>query len=367
MKKIVFGITDLSIGGAEKTLVDLCNKLSDKYEITIFTLYGQGVLEKSLNSNIKIINLYEKRYDDFNSINKKIISLKLLLMQKYIYKKYIKNKFDVEIAFLEGPITRLFSSKNKNVKKLAWIHTDISLIFGNNLKSKIKKIINKKIYKNYNEIIFVSKNALNSFENIYNIPVNKDVIYNYVNTENIIEKSNEEIDFEFNKSIPNFLSVSRLVKPKAIDRLIRVHSKLIKNGFNHKIYVIGDGPEKNNLINLIHDLNVEKTFILLGQKENPYPYIKNCDYFCLTSYYEGYGIVIEEAKALSKYIIITDTASKEALENYNNKIIIPNNEDSLYEEFKKIIATQPSYNLDEISENNNNNINIKKIIEKLGD
>lgn len=366
MKKIVFGITDLSIGGAEKTLVDLCNNLCNKYEITIFTLYGQGTLEKEINSNIRIFNLYTKSFSEINTINKKIISLKLFLMQKHIYKKYIKNNFDVEIAFLEGPISRLFSTKNKNTKKLAWIHTDISQIFGNNLKSKIKKLINKKIYINYNELIFVSKNALNSFEKIYNIPVKKDVIYNYINTKNILKKSEEKINFQFDKNTPNFLSVSRLVKPKAIDRLIRVHSKLIKNGFHHKIYIIGDGPEKNNLLQLIHDLKIENTFLLLGQKENPYPYIKNCNYFCLLSSYEGYGNVIEEAKALSKYIIITDTASKEALQNYNNKTIIPNNEESIYNYLKDIIITPPYLQINEIQENNNNTF-LQKIIEKLGD
>ena len=366
MKKILFGITDLSIGGAEKTLVELCNKLCNKYEITIFTLYGKGSLEKEINSNIKIFNLYKKSFNEINIINKKIISLKLFLMQKNIYKKYIKNNFDVEIAFLEGPITRLFSTKNKYTKKLAWIHTDISQIFGGNLKSKIKKYINKKIYKNYNELIFVSKNALNSFKKNYNIPVKKDVIYNYINTENILKKSEEKINFEFDKNTPNFLSVSRLVKPKAIDRLIRVHSKLIKKGFNHKIYVIGDGPEKNNLLQLIKELKVEKTFLLLGQKENPYPYIKKCNYFCLLSSYEGYGNVIEEAKTLSKYIIITDTASKEAVENYKNKTIIPNNEDSIYKYLKDIITTPPYLQINEFSENNNNN-SLQKIIEKLGD
>lgn len=366
MKKIIFGITDLSIGGAEKTLVELCNKLSNKYEITIFTLYSQGLLEKELNSNVKIFSLYKKSFNDINIINKKIISLKLVFLKNFIYKKYIKNKFDVEIAFLEGPITRLFSSRNKAVKKIAWIHTDISLIFGNNIKSKIKKLLDRKIYKNYNELIFVSRNALNSFEQIYNIPVNKDVIYNYINTENILKKSEEKINFEFDKNTTNFLSVSRLVKPKAIDRLIRVHSKLIKNGVHHKIYVIGDGPEKNNLLQLIKALKVEDTFLLLGQKENPYPYIKNCNYFCLLSSYEGYGNVIEEAKVLSKYIIITDTASKEAVENYNNKTIIPNNEESLYSYLKEIIVTPPSYQTKESSQSNNNTT-LKKIIEKLGD
>ena len=169
MKKIVYGITNLSIGGAERTLVDLSNTLCNNYEITIFTIYANGELEKQLNSNIKIINLYDKSYENLSLINKKLSSLKIFLLYKSIYKKYIKNKYDVEVAFLEGPITRLFSVKNKLVKKIAWIHTDISLIFGTGLKAKIKKIINRKTYNKYNDIAFVSKFALERFNKTYNI------------------------------------------------------------------------------------------------------------------------------------------------------------------------------------------------------
>ena len=71
-----------------------------------------------------------------------------------IYNKKIKQNYDTEIAFLEGPITRLFSTKNKDVHKIAWIHNDIEKVFGNDLKSKIKKYIDKKIYKKYNDLVF---------------------------------------------------------------------------------------------------------------------------------------------------------------------------------------------------------------------
>ena len=272
----------------------------------------------------------------------------------------------MEIAFLEGPITNLFSVKNKNVKKIAWVHTDIDKIFGNNLKAKIKKINNKKIYKNYQKIIFVSKYALEKFNKTYNIANEKLVINNYINNKRILEKADENIENIFDKKNINFLTVARLVEAKGIDRLIRIHSKLIKEGYSNKMYIIGDGVLKNDLQKLIKELNVEKTFILLGAKENPYPYIKMSDYFCLLSYYEGYGIAIEEAKILNKFIIITDTASKEAVENYNNNIILKNEENEIYEGLKKIILQAPTKN-DNNQINDNNKKIIKKIIEEIGE
>ena len=75
--------------------------------------------------------------------------LKVLLGKRKIYKKFIKEDYDVEIAFLEGPITRLFSVKNKKTRKIAWIHNDISKVYGNGIKSKLKRYIDKKIYCKY--------------------------------------------------------------------------------------------------------------------------------------------------------------------------------------------------------------------------
>ena len=101
-----------------------------------------------------------------------------------IYKKEIKGKYDTEIAFLEGPITRIFSVKNNDVKKIAWIHNDISQVFGNNIKAKLKKIIDKKIYSKYQELIFVSKDNLDKFNKMYpSIDIEKKVIHNYIDKE----------------------------------------------------------------------------------------------------------------------------------------------------------------------------------------
>ena len=74
-------------------------------------------------------------------IKKKIMPIYVLFFKEHIYKKYIKGDYDLEIAFLEGPITRLFTGKNNKTKKIVWVHNDISKVFGNGLKSKIKKIL----------------------------------------------------------------------------------------------------------------------------------------------------------------------------------------------------------------------------------
>ena len=350
MKKILFGITSLTLGGAEKVLVDLANELSKKYDVTILTIYAKGEFEKKLNSKVKLKSIYDFQFDDMPNFKKKITALKLLLFKKHFYKKYIKGDYDIEIAFLEGPITRLLGVKNKNTRKIAWVHNDITQVFGKDIKAKLKVAIDKKTYGKYQTLVFVSKDNRDKFTEIYKDvrdeylqPVHKRVIYNYINPQNVIEGAEEKISDNINTGTVSFLTVARLTTQKAIDRIIRVHKKLIDNNFMHEFYVIGDGPEREKLEKLIQELNVQNTFHLLGKKENPYPYMKQAQFFCLLSEFEGYGMVIEEGfltrlgKGVGNVVSIFYQAAREAVQNYENSIIVNNNEDAIYAEIKEVL------------------------------
>lgn len=348
MKKILFGITSLTIGGAERVLVDLANRLSEEYSITILTIYGKGELRSQLNKKVKVISLYDMAFKDYNKLDRIAISLDLIFKIKPL------KGYDIYVSFLEGPITRLFSKKieknesDTNIKRIAWVHNDISKVFGKNLKAKIKMKIDKKIYEKYDEIVFVSNENKEDFEKTYGKLRKKkdsdgciktDVIRNYINYQSVLEKSEQEPEIKFNNNCINLVSVCRLVEQKALDRFIKIHSMLEKDGIHSKVYIVGDGPNKSILKKTIEKYNEKENFFLLGQKENPYPYIKNADYFCLLSYYEGYGMVIDEAKILNKKIIITNTAAKEGIANYDQSYVLENNEKGIYEGLKKILSS----------------------------
>lgn len=349
MKKIIFGITGLTLGGAERVLVDISNRLVETYDVTIFTLYANGELEKELDKRIHRISLFNFRYDSMNGIRKKIIPIKVLLNKKKIFNKYIDDKdYFAQIAFLEGPITRIFSVKSKNnTNKIAWIHNDISKVFGKGIKSRIKRIIDRNIYEKYDTLAFVSMDNLDKFNKVYDdmdLP-HETVINNYINSDRILILSEEIINDKtlFNEKTVNIVQVSRLVEQKAIDRLVKVHSKLIKEGYNHKIFIIGEGPIREKIEKQIKEESVSQTFILLGAKENPYPYVKNADYVCLFSNFEGYPMVIEEAKILRKYILATNTATRETLINYPEfSKIVDNSEEGIEEAVKFAINNKKS-------------------------
>lgn len=167
MKKLVFGITSLTLGGAERVLVDIANKLKNEYDITIFELYSGGEFEKDLDKEIKLESMYPNSYASMNFIKRKWASLKVLLRKKYLYKKYIQGRYDIEIAFLEGPITRLFSVRSDNTRKIAWVHNDISKVYGNSRSSYLKRMADEKAYINYDELVFVSNDNLAVFNKEY--------------------------------------------------------------------------------------------------------------------------------------------------------------------------------------------------------
>lgn len=366
-KKVLFGITSLQLGGAERVLVDIVNKLQEEYDITLFSIYDNGELKKELSNNIKFKTLYECKYEDLNFFRKKWAPLRILLLSSLLYKKYIKKDYDIEVSFLEGPITRLFSKKNKNTKKITWIHNDIKRVFGNGIKATIKRYLDGRIYKRYDNLVFVSNDNMKSFKRIYQkIDDSKmRLIYNYINPDLVIEKSNKFIPTEF-KDLEKvkFVSVCRLVEQKAVDRFIEIHSKLIKSGYIHKVFIIGDGPQRDYLNELIKYEGVSDTFYLLGKKENPYPYIKYADYFCLLSYFEGYGMVLEEAKILNKNIIITDTAAREAVKDYRYTTILNNEKNAIYEGLLEVIKSN-SDTSSRASEKYDNSNTLKQIKELL--
>lgn len=327
MKKILFGITNLEIGGAERVLVDLANALVDDYDVEILTIYNNGKLLNEIDNKVKITSLIDTSYSNTSFVKRKCISLKLRFnnFRKKLYEKY--NDKDIIISFLEGPITHLFSDFDKN--KIAWIHTDISKHFDS------KKINSyRKDYEKYNKIVLVSESAKKSFNKVYNNEFdNKSiVINNYVDAKRINELSKIECDYVFN--VPNFLIVARLVKAKGFERLINIHTLLKKYGLKNYMYVIGDGPLSEELHFLVKKNNIEDSFIFLGEKENPYPYMKSCDVMLMPSLYEGYGMTAIEAKILGKEIISTKTGVIEALGDYKNKTICENTDTDLYRVLK---------------------------------
>ncbi len=357
MKKILFAVHTLQVGGAEKVLINLLKNINkNKYDITVLSIVNDGLYIQDINNieGVKykyIFNTFFKniRQNKQAKFHKTCIKLMDILWKLYIiiikyipkllYKISIKEEYDIEISFLEGKVSKFIAnSKNKKSKKITWIHTDINNVSKINIFKNIKDEI--ETYKKFDKIICVSKDVKNKFIQKTGIKENLYVQVNPVNSKEILQKSNENITEKLNQNGYIVCSVGRLVKEKGFDRLLEVHTKLIQNNIVHTLWIIGEGKERKQLEKYIKNNHLEQTVNLIGYSDNPYKYLKKADIFVCSSRIEGLSSALLEATILEKVIVSTNCPGTEEIlgKSGEHSMIVDNNTDSLYEGLKTVLT-----------------------------
>ncbi len=337
MKKVLFLIPTLGHGGAEKVLVNLVNNLDKtKFDVTVQSIFDEGVNKQFLNSDVK----YRYNFKKIIRGNVKIFSL---FSPQTLYKAFIKEKYDVVVSYLEGITARIASGcTDEDTKLVSWIHCKldtpevISATFRNFEEAK-------KCYSSYDYTVCVSQMVQEYFTETLSFDKKIGVLYNTIETDEIIEKSNEPItDVEFDNSCVNICSVGKIVSVKGFERLTAIHKRLTEENIKTKFYILGVGDEQKNLEKYLKENNLEDTFIFLGYKTNPYKYIKNCDLYVCSSYSEGFSTAVTESLIVGTPVVTTRCSGMEEQLGYNNEygIVTDNNEQALYEGIKKMITTE---------------------------
>ncbi|MBQ3409036.1 MAG: glycosyltransferase [Clostridia bacterium] len=357
-KKLLFVVHTLQIGGAEKILINVLKYISKrKYDITVLALVDDGVLVdevkniegikykyvfksyfKKARSN-KESKFYKISCNIMNSIWKKYLK-KIKYNSKKLYEKYVNEKYDVEIAFLEGKVSKFVScSNNEESRKIAWIHTDINV--GTN-SIFIDDDDEKKCYETFDKIVCVSGDVRNRFIQKTGRDKNVFVQINPVDCLDILEKSKEELSIKKNADVPVVCTVGRLVQAKGFDRLLEVHKRLIDENIDHELWIIGEGIERRKLEDYIRKNKLGKSARLMGYSSNPYKYVKNSDVFVCASRVEGLSTVIVEATILDKVIVSTDCpGAKDILGDDNECALVVNNDAAgIYEGLKAVLTNE---------------------------
>lgn len=357
-KKILIRIGSLRHGGAEKVLVTFLKNLpKDKYEIDLLlNLYsGKYLAEVPDWINVFYLNKGEmittNKIQDIPKKAYRVLYQKLLKkFPKILYSKILKNKqYDVEFAAIHGMRDDILNSPIKSSKKIVWIHNDLRKThFHNYTDEEIRKFFG------FDKIMVISEHIEKDFQNLAQNEDEKSKIariYNPLDTEEILFKSEvgsrkSEVSLSFGEGLRErlFVSVGTVFPQKGFDRLLKVHKKLLDEGFKHRVQIIGDGYDFENIKNLKTELGVDETAEMLGFTENPYPFFKAADFYILSSRYEGFPTVLFEAITLKKNIIATDVSGvKEMLENGKLGLIVENSEEGIYEGMKKALTNPESF------------------------
>ncbi len=364
-KKILIRIGSLRHGGAEKVLVTFLKNLpAEKYDIDLLLNLYSG---KYLNEVPKWVNVLYLNKGEMITTNrpqdipkKAFRVLYQALLKKFpklLYNGILKGKrYDVEFAAIHGFRDEILNSPLKSSKKIVWIHNDLRKTeFHNYTDEEIRKFFG------YDRIMVISEHIQKDFETLAQNEDEKQRIvriYNPLDTDEILKKSvmsvdekeerNTELPINHQPSTtnqpPTFLSVGTVFPQKGFDRLLKVHKRLLDEGFPHRIQILGDGYDFENIKKLRDELGVQNTAAMLGFTDNPYPYFRKADFYILSSRYEGFPTVLFEAISLKKNIIATDVSGvREMLKDGELGLIVDNSEEGIYQGMKRALSQSEAF------------------------
>lgn len=335
--KILFLIHDLGPGGAEKVLVNLVNNLDcSKFDVTVMTLFGGGVNEQFLGKQIKYKSIFKKNIPGNSKLMK-------LLSPVMLHRLFIKERYDLEISYLEGPSARIISGcGQKETKTLCWIHVQqhTRKIASGSFRTYREAV---KCYQSFDDIICVSEAVKTDFLELFPMTKSARVFYNTNETDQITKKSKEPVNEQlFSDDEIKLCGIGKLMPIKGFDKLAHIHWRLIQEGFPVHTYLLGDGPEQEKIYQYIKEHHLEDTFTFLGYQTNPYKYLSKCDIFVCASTAEGFSTAATEALITGVPVVTTPVAGMYEMLGDNQYGIISetSSEESLYEAVKELVSSK---------------------------
>lgn len=364
MKKILFYTSGIGIGGVERVILEILKLLpKEKYDIKLALQYEnenffENEIPKEVNYKymlpLNIINrslIYREKKKQ-NVLYKFLYSFNLVYERYVIKKNYLEfsKDRDIVIDFKSGDFLKLIVL-NKNKKKFCWFHTEITKL--GKFQKKRKKMI-KELEKVDKVICVCNEMKKNVISEIPYLKNKIEVVYNPFNIDEIRKKS-EKLGFIDKEKLERLNSkyiimVARLeLKMKDFFTLIEAFKRIDKKYNEIKLYFLGDGNDKDKIIEKIKRENLEERVILLGEDKNPYPWIKNSLGLIHSSKYEGFGLTLVEALILKKKIVATDckVGPAEILNNGEYGFLTPVGDvEKLRENIEKMLSYSTEFEYD---------------------
>lgn len=349
-KKILIVSHAMEIGGAERALLGLLENIdTEVYQVDLFLMRHTGELLEFIPSNINVLpeipaytvlarpmlqtmreghflltvaRMYGKcratRYNKKNQLKDSGVALEY--SHKYT-KRFMPSiqpgvEYDLAISFLTPHY--FVAEKVCAKKKVAWIHTDYSVI-AVDVKSELA------MWNAYDNIISISEDVTTAFLKTFPSLKNKIILIENILPQKLIEKQSKEAVEEQLKKKDEImlLSIGRFSTAKNFDNVPDICRRIIEAGVNAQWYLIGYGQDEALIREKISKSKMENYVHILGKKKNPYPYIRMCDAYIQPSRYEGKCVSVKEAQMLGKLVIITNYAtSASQLEDGVDGIIV---------------------------------------------
>lgn len=346
MKKILLIVPSLTMGGMERVLVNYANLFCDRgYDVTVINLTSDDpAIVHSLSEKVHYKRCYipvphiaHAKWKDILKLNFRILPFRKWIQfhsAKYLQKKYIREKYDIQVGFCGSPSIKIVSGcKDETVQTIGWIH---GVNIHNDVPSmgSFKKA--KKVYENVDKFICVSQKAKENIEEVFHIQ-KAYVVHNPNDRKRILEASLQAGTPEKTKF--TLVTVARIDElSKRFSRMLNVVKRLNQDGFDFDYWIVGDGIDYEKVVNQAKEDGLTNvTFV--GKQENPYKYMRAADMYVVTSAYEAFSMVMMEAIILAKPMLSTEiSGAREMLGDGEYGMIVENSEEGLYQGLKRILA-----------------------------
>lgn len=331
-KDLLFATVHFDMGGIETSLINLLNQIDyDKYNVTVVLEEKRGVLLNTVNKNVTIEEVKVSNHSN------KIIRKATNLIRKLIYTIFNYNKYDFSCCYATYSLSSNKLSKISSKNNSLYVHSDYTILYKE--KGDFYKFFNDRKVEDFRKILFVTNESRDNFIKEYKTLKDKCEVYaTFTDVDVVIEKSREKISAKKPKDKTLFVFVGRLEDhSKKISRAINV----VKNIENTVLWIIGDGPDRKMYEELVKKEKLEKSVTFFGLQTNPYPYIKEADYVILTSDYEGFALIYQEAMVLNRPIIGTVNVSDSQMDiGRDYAHIVSKDEKKMVNEVKKILKSK---------------------------
>lgn len=370
MVKVLFVISALEAGGAEKSLINLLNLFDyNRYQVDLLLFKKEGIFMDQIPEEVRIIEAPDDLFYLYNIHGRQIkhalgafpsiiARITGTIYRNYFvrnksypgtqirwnkfYKKHISifnDEYDIAISYMHGEVMYYVAEKIKARKKITWVHNDYRAL-------KLKPETDYPYLCSFDKIATISDECVDILTQVF--PQIKDKVVSIPNltSSSLIRKRAElyypeEYKDSCNANKVIILSIGRLNYQKGFDIAIKIAAEMKKRGLQFVWYIIGQGTEQEHLTELINRFGLKEEFVLLGIRENPYPYIKNADIIAQPSRYEGKSVVIDEAKILHKPIVVSDYATvRDQITNENEGIISKLEVENFAEALEKLIQSK---------------------------
>lgn len=353
MKRILFVIPSMRIGGAEKSLANLLNLIDlNEYDINLLMFKPGGELLQQIPSGIHILETDPSLFYAYNfdknvfsckaGVRSEILRIfstgicKILYGNRARQKRWTKfykallsklnSEYDIAIGYLEGDASYYVIDKVNAKRKILWVHSNFD-----NIKKNEDASVYKEYFREADKVVSISDKCVKVLQDNYPDMRNKFVFLPNLTSSVVLKNTAKaDIDEKFSKDIFNIVSVGRLTEAKGFDMAIDALKILKERKVPVHWWIVGDGELRESLEKQVRNNGVEQYLTFLGSKSNPYPYMNNADLIVQTSRWEGKSVVLDEAKILGKPILATAYATvKDQVINGKEGVIVEMNAEAI--------------------------------------